>query len=268
MQDRLKEFFKKEKIEYFAVLDYTELRQTNQRLLERHGLTPKSAIVYLIPYFVSEGENISAYATSRDYHLYISELGIRLKQELLAVFPDAKCVSFGDHSPIDERYAAALGGLGILGDNGLIINEKYGSYVFIADMLCDIDADLIGKTTLYDIKNCLHCGACKRACPTGILNGCGTDCLSAITQKKGELSEKEVSLMRERNTVWGCDECQKACPYNRNKQPTDIAFFRDKRQQLLTKTVINAMTDEEFKERAYAWRGKKTIERNLDELGY
>ena len=128
MTEAIKKFFQKEKIEYYAVLDYADLKQTNGDILARYELKPMSAIIYLVPYFVEDGINLSAYATSRDYHLYVRELGEGLKKEILSLFPDAKCVAFGDHSPIDERLAAAIGGLGILGENGLLINERYGSF--------------------------------------------------------------------------------------------------------------------------------------------
>ena len=203
---------------------------------------------------------------SLDYHLAIAAVNAALSSLLKEHFPDANIKGYGDHSPIDERGAALIGGLGILGDNGLIINEKYGSYVFIGDIITDIDPSFLGASEPVQIKRCIGCGACKRSCPTGILSGEGKDCLSAITQKKGELSDCEKELMRENNTLWGCDICQSACPYNKTPEQTPVEFFHTDRIPNLTKDILDGMSDEEFSMRAFAWRKRKTVERNIEIL--
>ena len=173
---------------------------------------------------------------------------------------------YGDHSPISEVSAALVSGLGIVGDNGLIINEKYGSYVFIGDVVTDIEPELLGAVAPLDVKGCHHCGACKRACPTGILRGEGEDCLSAITQRKGELTGDECDMMRKYNTAWGCDLCQSICPYNKSAKTTPIEFFQRERISELTRELLDSMDKETFLRRAFSWRGRKTVERNLDIL--
>ena len=114
-----------------------------------------------------------------------------------------------------------------------------------------------------EVGGCAHCGKCKSACPTGILRGEGSSCLSEITQRKGDLSEDELTLMREYNTVWGCDICQNVCPYNKNPKATPIEFFRKDRITRLTKEVLESMSEPEFKTRAFSWRGRGVLERNL-----
>ena len=73
--------------------------------------------------------------------------------------------------------------------------------------------------------------------------------------------------MRKCDTVWGCDACQLACPHNRAvlaaEKDTAIPYFRENRQIRLDTAALEAMTDQEFSARAYAWRGKNTIRRNL-----
>ena len=120
------------------------------------------------------------------------------------------------------------------------------------------------KYNALPVLRCEGCGLCKRACPTGILSESSCDCLSAITQKKGDLSEKEIEMMLKFNTVWGCDECQSACPHNRNPRLTPIEFFKNDRITELTLDAVNSMSDEEFSKRAFAWRGRKTVIRNLE----
>ena len=267
MIQEIKDIFLKHSIEYSEATDYSGLENINARLFSSIGFTVRSAIIYLIPYYVNDGENMSAYSTSRDYHSYIQTLSASLITELSRLFPGYSFRGFGDHSPIDERSAALECSLGILGENGLLINEKYGTYVFIGDILTDVPPDMLGAVPKAEISYCEGCGACARACATGILSGEGTACLSEITQRKGILTEEEVELMRKHNTVWGCDICQRVCPHNRG-EVTPIEFFHEDRIDLLTKDKINSMSDEEFKARAFAWRGKAVVQRNLDYLGY
>ncbi|MBQ8720176.1 MAG: epoxyqueuosine reductase [Clostridia bacterium] len=263
VNERLSRFFDSENIEYWGVLDYAMAKEINPHIANRAGFVPKSIIMYLIPYFVSEGENLSAYATSRDYHLIISELNERLSRVVSDMFPNSQIRGYGDHSPIDERGAALSLGLGILGENGLLINEKYGSYIFIADLVTSVEPSELSAIEPKEVLHCIGCKKCLAACPTGILSGDGCDCLSSITQRKGELLDFEVELMRKFNTVWGCDECQRCCPYNENPIATPISFFHRDRVKRLTPRALSAMSDEEFSTRAFAWRKRATVERNL-----
>ena len=262
------DIFKSLNIEYYAALSYSDCREINHGLVERRGIEPKSVLLYLIPYYVSTPKNLSVYAASRDYHTIIRNIGERVISALSEKFPENKFYSYGDHSPIDERSAALAAGLGILGDNGLIINEKYGTYCFIGDVVSDLPISALPRTRVTEIKRCEGCGACRAACPTGILRGEGGDCLSAITQRKGVLTDDEVGLMRRYNTVWGCDLCQSACPHNKDPKITPIIFFHQERIELLTSDIISSMSEEELRSRAYGWRGRPVIERNLKLLGY
>ena len=256
------------RVEYFALIPYSACRETNSGIRERMDFTPKSAVIYLLPYYTGVGENISRYAVSRDYHIAIKRIGEALISALGEKYPEAHFAVFGDHSPIDERHAALISGLGIAGDNGLIINEKYGSYVFVGDILTDLIPDEALGFSPKEIKRCHGCGACKRACPTGILGGTGEDCLSAITQRKGELTDSEAALMLRYNTAWGCDECQAVCPYNASPKPTPIEFFHRERIECLTREVLDRMDKDAFKKRAYSWRGRRVVERNLEILSH
>ena len=263
IKEELDSFFESEGVEYYAVLDYGVLREINGNIMKRESFTPRSVVIFLIPYYTAEGKNISRYAVSKDYHIIIREITDRLNERLRELFPSSSAKGYGDHSPIDERHAALIGGLGIVGDNGLLINEKYGSYVFVADSVTDIPAEQLGATAPAEIKECIHCGECRRACPTGILRAEGDSCLSYITQKKGELQEWEAELMRRYNTAWGCDMCQTCCPYNKKAKQTPIEFFYEDNIDSLTEDTLKMMTDDEFKSRAFAWRGRGTVERNI-----
>lgn len=266
MKEIIRKYFESVGVECYSVLSYSDCKEINSHIMEREDFSPKSVIVYLLPYYTGETVNISRYAASLDYHLALGEIGAGLIAALKEAKPDALAKGYGDHSPIDEVGAALRSGLGVVGDNGLILNEKYGSYVFIGDIVTDISPDELGAVEVGEVKRCIGCGACKRACPTRILAGEGSECLSAITQRKGELTEDEKALMIKYNTAWGCDLCQSSCPYNKSPRITPIAFFHRERIAELTRDILDAMDKPTFTKRAFAWRGKKTVERNLDIL--
>lgn len=254
-----------EGITEYGVLPISEVRVTYADLFSRDGaFTPRSVLIYAVPYYTGPAENLSSYAVSRDYHLYMRSLSERLASAIGAQYPHAALRAFSDHSPIDERHAAARAGLGRLGDNGLLITERYGTLVFIGELFSDLPAPQ--DTPLYEIEGCEHCGACRRACPTGALSGSG-ECLSELTQRRGELAPETVALMRAHRTVWGCDLCQMACPHTRRAiergAVTPVAFFHEERIPFLDSARLAAMDKATFKSRAFAWRGRKTVERNL-----
>ena len=266
MREAINECMHRLGIEYFAVLDYRECRECSPGIMRRAGFAPKSAIVYLLPYYVGETVNISRYAASLDYHLAIAEVNAAISAAIHALAPDAMTQGYGDHSPIDERHAALIAGLGVAGDNGLIINDRYGSYVFVGDLVTDLPPEALGATPPKPIARCEGCGSCRAACPTGILRGDSDACLSAITQRKGILADSEIAMMRAYNTAWGCDLCQTSCPHNAAPCVTPIEFFHRENILCLTRDILDAMTDDELARRAYAWRKRQTVERNLDLL--
>ena len=264
----LKSVFEDEKIEFYGVLPFSACRCRRADLIERKGIPAediRSAVVFLIPYYVDgEKGNISLYARSGDYHFYSDGLFERILPILKERF-GGEFIGFADKSPIEENVAAAMAGLGVLGDNYMLINEKYGSLVFIGEILSTVDPETLGFSgEIASVEECLHCGACKRACPA---QSHGGECLSALTQKKGVLMEAEEAYIRRYGSAWGCDLCQTSCPMTRraiaNGAVTPIPFFKEKRISDLTEDMLNGMSKEEFRFRAFSWRGKQTLLRNL-----
>mgnify|MGYP003292971503 CR=1 FL=1 len=94
------------------------------------------------------------------------------------------------------------------------------------------------------------------------------ECISALTQKKGELTQEESTLMKKHGTVWGCDICQLACPYTEkmieNGAVTEIEFFKNDLIHNIAKDYLGGVCKEEFMQRAFSWRGKKILERNIE----
>ncbi len=267
LQGRITALLDAEGIFAVSAVPYDSCRVLRPYLAERLGCTPQTVILFLVPYYVGPAENVSAYATARDYHLFMKELFERILPPLRAESGYA-FFGFADHSPINERQAAAEAGLGLLGENGLLIHEDYGSYVFIGEILTDAPPSLCGSHPPISPRRCDGCSACASACPTGLLRGESSVCLSSVTQKKGPLSGEETVLLRENGMAWGCDACQSVCPYNRRaidegRAVTPIAFFREERMPTVTAEVIAAMPDEEFQKRAFSFRGREPLLRNL-----
>ena len=250
-----KNIFLQENIEFFAQLPIGACKIINEDLYKRKVGNAQSVILFLIPYYTGEyeGRNISLYAVPRDYHAYIAELAPRMTKKLKEYFPDNSFTFMADHSPIAETHGAAVAGLGVIGDNYRLINGKYGSYVFIAEIFTNMECSATPK----EIEYCPHCGACQKACPSKEV------CLSALTQQKGELSAETVAMMKKYNTAWGCDICQNVCPMNRDVAKTPIGFFQTDLIYRLTPEILDNMTDEELRGRAFGWRKRKTIERNI-----
>ena len=258
MRSFLKNFFNSEKIEFFG-----EITAENLKIIQPHLMPEniKSAVVWLIPYYTGkhENRNISLYAVSKDYHLYAKALGARLVNTAKAKYPDEEFYTFCDSSPINDIAAAITSGLGVLGKNRLLINEKYGSYIFIGCMLTTLEAD---SPVEFSKKDCIGCGKCIESC--GFLSGKQDFCHSELNQRK-ELTEAELNTVKSKKIRWGCDICQEICPMNKDASVTPIKFFHNDIIENVTPELLEAMSKTQFRERAFAWRGKKTILRNVSE---
>ena len=93
-------------------------------------------------------------------------------------------------------------------------------------------------------------------------------CLSALTQKKGEFTESEAEAVRKYGSVWGCDICQEVCPHTMRAMKdgtiyTNIEYFKEGVISVLDLHTLDSMSDEEFLTRAFSWRGRNTVRRNL-----
>lgn len=253
-----------------APLRFSDCPLVNPSLLTRRlgDALPQSVLMLAAPYDTGDGENrnLSLYAVPRDYHLFWKEFFGEFLPALERLFPGEHFFGFADHSPIDERLSAARAGLGCLGENGLLLTPRYGSYVFLGEILSTLPPERWTEEGALppvpeELPRCSGCGACRTACP---MNADGLEgCLSHLTQQKGELAPETVAAMQKYGTCWGCDVCQTACPLNAGAAPTPIAFFREARLPHLTPEALSAMSEDEFSSRAYAWKGRTTISRNL-----
>ena len=260
MYKLFEDFFDNEKIYYRAELDARSLHVIQPHLMPENI---KSAIIWLIPYYTGPhpNRNVSLYALSRDYHIYAKTLGEKLCEIAKAEFPGENFYCFCDSSPINEIDAAIKAGLGVLGKNRLLINDRYGSYIFIGAMLSTLEPSCPKSEP---VKSCIKCGKCLQTCE--FLSGKSEICLSDLNQKK-HLLDEEILLVRSHEIRWGCDVCQEVCPMNKNAELTPIEFFRSDIIEKISKEMLEQMDKKNFKSRAYSWRGKNIILRNLEDNG-
>lgn len=255
MEKIISEFFKNEHIEYYASLPAEALKVINARKMPPDI---KACVVFLIPYNTGtpNERNVSLYAVGKDYHLYFRQLASRFS-ECVGIYAE-NVFCFCDSSPIDEVKAAKDAKLGYFGKNRLLINKKYGSYVFIGTFLFNIPVSLPEFESQKNI--CLSCGACEREC--AFLSGKDDICMSELTQRK-VVSPEEEEKIKSHYLSWGCDRCQEICPENKNACLTPIDFFYNNRVSKVSAELIQDMSVSEFTERAYGWRKKEVILRNL-----
>ncbi len=260
MEKFISDFFKREKIKYYSCMDVSECDLLYPAKLPANT---RSVCFFLIPYNISEKgrRNISLYCVPRDYHLYIKELSSRFEDELASSNLLLEYRFFADNSPFCERTCAEKCGIGKIGKNGLIINSEYGSFVFIGSLCLSSNISITQTEKKFKGDICGNCEKCKTFCP-GARGKC-RECLSAITQKK-KVTDREAELISKSPIKWGCDICQLVCPYNRDVSDTPIEFFKTCRVRYIDKETLLEMSDEEFSRRAYAWRGREVIKRNLD----
>ena len=234
---------------------------------ERLCPAPAGVFVAAFPYNAGEQPgNLSRYARGLDYHQVVTARLEPVCAALREAHPGRTFAAGADNSPLPERECARLAGLGLQGKNGLVILPPYGTWLFLGTILTDLPL----SSAPVPAPGCMDCGACAAACPGGALRSAPFDegkCLSALTQKKGPLTEEEARLVAAHPLIWGCDLCQQVCPYNRGALPTSLPEFRDDLLCSLHLEDVDGLTRRQFCSafagRAFTWRGPAPLRRNL-----
>ena len=261
----LKEIVTQKGIHQFGVASFAQcLPLLPCRAASRIPAGAQSVIVCLLPYYIGEypDRNVSRYALADDYHTIGRQILEEIAAQLQEAYPQGNFACFVDSSPIREVHAGYLAGLGVIGWNGQLINSQYGSYAFIGEIVTDV----YFPPSQPQKGSCLECGACIRACPGQALGRDGqldlSRCRSQITQKKGELAPWEEEAIRQGGMVWGCDRCTDVCPMNRGAKPSDIPAFYENVTAVVDRENLSML----LKTKAFGYRGRKVLERNLNIL--
>lgn len=230
---------------------------------------PRTVLVAAFPYYAGGAPgNLSLYARGADYHQVVTAHLNTVCNFLKQLYENCTFFPAADNSPLPERQAAWLAGIGLRGRHGLLILPPYGSFVFLGTILTDAP---LGLPAAEPAPECMGCGACLAACPTGALGPGGADparCLSELTQKKGTLTEEEQSKLAAHPLIWGCDCCQLACPYNARPACSPLPEFTGNTVDSLTEADLAGLSNRTFQAkygaRAFAWRGPGPLRRNLE----
>lgn len=213
----------------------------------------RSVISLLYNYFpekqLPEKNNykIAKYAYGQDYHFVIKKKLKVLQRKLQEKIGKMDGRFFVDSAPVLERQWAARSGLGWIGKNTMLINRKLGSFLFISELISDLE--LIPDGPIGD-----YCGTCTRcldACPTQALTPYQMDASKCISYLTIELKEEIPDDFKGKMNDWifGCDICQDVCPWNRfSISHNEPAFKPDEPLFRFDKTVWKALREDTFNE--------------------
>ncbi|WXL25208.1 tRNA epoxyqueuosine(34) reductase QueG [Ectopseudomonas mendocina] len=168
---------------------------------------------------------VSRYALGRDYHKLIRKRLQQLAERIQQTIGPFGYRAFVDSAPVLEKAIAQQAGLGWIGKNTLVINRKAGSYFFLGELFVDLPLPV---DEAHNSEHCGRCSACMDICPTEAFVGAqvldARRCISYLTiELKGPIP---VDLRKPMgNRVFGCDDCQIVCPWNRFARPTEQRDF-------------------------------------------
>ena len=168
---------------------------------------------------------VSGYARGRDYHKI---LRLRLKKLVskIKVHSSHENRVFVDSAPVLEKALAQKAGLGWIGKNTLLLNKNAGSYFFLGEIYTDLELPIDEPEI---VNHCGSCTSCMDVCPTKAFEGPNQldarKCISYLTiEYKGSIKEELRPMMG--NRIFGCDDCQIFCPWNKFLKITDEADFK------------------------------------------
>lgn len=189
---------------------------------------------------------ISRYALGRDYHKVLRQRLRHLAKQIESAIGPFGYRVFSDSAPVMEKALAEKAGLGWIGKHTNLLARDAGSWFFLGEVYTDLPLPLDNATT----SHCGSCQACIEICPTrAIVAPYQLDaqrCISYLTiELRGPIPEALRPLIG--NRIYGCDDCQLVCPWNRYARPTEEKDFHP-RYDLAAPQLLDlfAWSEEEF----------------------
>lgn len=169
---------------------------------------------------------ISRYTLGRDYHKLLRKRLATLARRISEEAGGGAYRAFVDSAPVLERAIAERAGLGWIAKNTMLINERAGSWFFLGEIYTDLP---LPADAPRNDKHCGTCRACLDICPTNAFVGPfqldARRCISYLTiEHKGSIDPALRPLMG--NRIFGCDDCQLVCPWNKFAQHSDESDFQ------------------------------------------
>lgn len=246
-------------------------------------MNARSVIMLGMPYYFSDVHEtargtahamgrVARYARGRDYHRVIGKKLKKLLSILREKYPAHSFRSFTDAGPLDEVFYGDQSLMGFSGRHGLLITQKYGSYLFLAEIITTLE---LTPSTGREKGQCPSgCRRCIQSCPTGalVVNDRGESylnaarCISYLTiEYKGSIPLELRPLMGMR--IFGCDECQDVCPFNINPERGSCDDFKPVRagKDISIPGLLNMDADsffEKYKGTALMRPGLELMQRN------
>ncbi len=231
----------------------------------------KSVISFALSYNSSlkindlKGDRVQIASSSfgEDYHRVLKKKADFLMKEFVKEYTCHYRI-YIDTGKLSDKALAYCSGIGFFGKNGLIINERFGSYIFLGHILLDID---ISQAVQTKESKCGSCSVCLQGCPQNAYSQDGKyhfdKCVSYLNQTGKNYNTTTY--------IFGCDICQKRCPFNKNA-PTDLheEFSSTLNDAFPLKSDIMNMNEEAFRNRyarcSLAWRGLDSLKINCNNI--
>ena len=244
------------KLGYHADMAWME----NPKRQEIHLVMPevRSLICVALNYYTahqrpsgSEYAKISRYGWGRDYHKVLHKKLKALSNWLQAQAEGVQARYYADTGPVQDKVWAQTAGIGWIAKNGNVITREYGSWVFLGEVLTNLDLT-------PDRSHTEHCGSCTRcldACPTGAITQPyvvdANRCIAYHTIENRDEHLPEAIANRLQGWVAGCDICQDVCPWNqRFARATDVAEFQPYPQNIAPKlTQLATISEQNWQQR-------------------
>jgi len=202
----------------------------------------KSVICAAINYKIKQSAandslQIASYTLYPDYHKFIKEKLFAVADFLKSMDKNLKFKICVDSSAIAEKILAMRAGLGFIGKNHLLTNEKLGSFLLLGEIVTNIQ---LKSDRAIDSQLCGNCSKCIDACPTGALTVDGLNAARCISYLTIEHKSRIIPELKNKigSHLFGCEECLRACPYN-DKSP-----LCEKSQYGFTAHEVNLIADE------------------------
>jgi len=222
--------------------NYFEKRVNPAELVEG----AKSVVSVLLNYYTEQKQEdpeapvISKYALGKDYHYVLKDRLSKLLSYIQTELIPCEARVFTDSAPLLEKALAREAGLGWIGKHTLLIHPKMGSFLFIGELVLDIE---LHYDDPFGNNLCGSCSRCMDSCPTGaiiapaILDA--NKCISYLTIETKEAIPESLKGSLS-NRLVGCDICQQVCPWNGKALQNKVLEFQPKSELL-------QMTAEEWK---------------------